>query len=377
MEASQLKNKMPAAALAFRGYNLTNLGRTPELLSAPAYAPILEDFLARASWVCREVSGRKVDLIDRVRRMEETSLDTYDEAIALVVAVELAQLAILRECFDVDYVQAKLAYGYSLGEISALIAGGMVEMEAALRIPLSLADDCVELAADVTLGVLFTRKGELPLDQVRRQCLAINEEGRGVIGMSTILSPNSALLLGQGDTLDRFAVRINDVVKERVYLRKNDGRWPPLHTPITWRHNIPNRASQLMHTMAVANEPPKPPVFSLVTGQADYNPLDCRATLGRWIDHPQRLWDAVYATLSQGVETVIHVGPAPNILPATFRRLTENVESQLKASLGLRAVSGMVTRPWIKRLLPARSALLRAPSLSHVVLEDWLLEKHE
>lgn len=368
---------MPAAALAFRGYNVTNLGRTPELLSVPEYAAILEEFLARASAVCGDITGRPVDLIDRVRRMEDTSLETYTEAIALIVAVELGQLAILRECFDIDYTTARLSYGYSLGEVTALIASGVVEMEPALRVPLSLADDSVELAADVTLGVLFTRKGELPLDEVRRQCLAVNQEGRGVIGVSTILSPNSALLLGQEDTLDRFAVRINDAADERVYLRKNDNRWPPLHTPITWEHNIPNRASRLMHTMPVAASPPRPPVFSLVTGGTDYNELDCRAILGRWIDHPQRLWDAVYATFSQGIETVIHVGPMPYIVPATFRRLTDNVQAQLKASLGLRAVSGIVTRPWLGRLLPARSALLRAPTQQHVVLEDWLLEHHE
>lgn len=364
---------MPTAALTFRGYNVTNLGRTPELLAEPDYAPLLEDYLARASWTCRQATGRSVDLIDRVRRKEETSLETYTEAISLIVAVELAQLAILRECFDIDYTAARLAYGYSLGEIGALVAGGIVKMESALPVPLSLAQDCVELAQNVTLGVLFTRGGELPLEEVQRQCLLVNQEGKGVIGVSTHLSPNSSILLGQDDTLDRFARRINEALPERVYLRKNDNRWPPMHTPITWERHIPNRASLLMHTMPLETMPPKPQVFSLVTGLANYTELNCRDILGRWIDHPQRLWDAVYATFSHGIETVIHVGPDPNIMPATFRRLTDNVALQTKASLGMRAVSGMVTRPWLQRLLPARTAMLRAPLLKHVILEDWLL----
>ena len=33
---------MDEAAFAFRGYNVTNLGRTPELLEHPAYGPIVE-----------------------------------------------------------------------------------------------------------------------------------------------------------------------------------------------------------------------------------------------------------------------------------------------------------------------------------------------
>jgi hypothetical protein len=40
----------------------------------------------------------------------------------------------------------------------------------------------------------------------------------------------------------------------------------------------------------------------------------------------------------------------------------------------MKAMSGMVTRPWLAALLPARAALLRAPLLKHVILEDWLID---
>jgi [acyl-carrier-protein] S-malonyltransferase len=375
MDGKQLKARLPAAALAFRGYNLTNLGRTPELLAHAEYGPIVAQYLARGSQLCSEISRRPVDLVQRVRERRETALETYDEAITLVVASSLAQLAILRECFSMDVAAARLSYGYSLGEITAIVAGGVFELEGALRIPLELADDCVALAGDVTLGVLFSRGQELPLEHVQRQCAHVNGEGRGIIGVSTYLAPNSLLLLGQGDTLDRFALRINAVARERVYLRKNDSRWPPMHTPITWQRHIPNRAALLMNAIPGGFVAPKPAVFSLVTGQANYNDYNCREILTRWTDHPQRLWDGVYATLTQGIETVIHVGPEPNLVPATYRRLRDNVELQLAASLGMRAVSGMVTHPWLNRLLPARTALLRAPLIQHVILEDWLLEQ--
>jgi [acyl-carrier-protein] S-malonyltransferase len=150
-----------------------------------------------------------------------------------------------------------------------------------------------------------------------------------------------------------------------------------LHTPILWERNIPNRAARMMHTLDVSDEPPKPPVLSMVTGTSSYTPLSCRETLVRWVDHPQRLWDVVYETLARGVETVIHVGPAPNIIPATFRRLGENITAQLQGrswnKLGIRAVSSMARRQWLSAILPSRAALLRAPFLEHVILEDWLL----
>jgi [acyl-carrier-protein] S-malonyltransferase len=201
-------------------------------------------------------------------------------------------------------------------------------------------------------------------------------EGRGVVAISSFLSPNTVLLLGQGDTIDRFAARMNDVLPDKTYLRKNKDRWPPLHTPILWQRLIPNRAARDMYTIAGGMQRPQPPVISLVTGKASYNDFNSRKLINQWIDHPQRLWDAIYETLVAGIETIIHVGPEPNLLPATYKRLSDNVTVQLSGrtlnSLGLRAVSS-VWRPWLSKLLSSRTALLQAPFIQHIVLEDWLL----
>ena len=84
----QLRETIGDVAFAFRGYNVTNLGRTPELLAHSVYGQIVRSYLERGSEICRLVCHRPVDLIDRVTRREETSLDTYHEALALVVATE-------------------------------------------------------------------------------------------------------------------------------------------------------------------------------------------------------------------------------------------------------------------------------------------------
>ncbi|MBW3600000.1 MAG: ACP S-malonyltransferase [Planctomycetes bacterium] len=397
MDAKQLKARLPATAFAFRGYNVTNLGRSAELLEHPQYGPVVEEHLAAASELATRVMGqtgevrrsfamsllparfarrppvRSIDLVSRVRNREETTLDSYADAVALIVAMELAQIELLRRFFDVELAEAKLQFGFSLGEIAANIAGGVLSLEA-IRVPLSLADDCVRLAQDLTLGVVFCRRKPLPMEHVRRLCVRVNQEGRGIIGVSAVLSPNSVLVMGQQDTLDRLKAELDKVADDRVFLRKNEHPWPPLHTPIVWEKAIPNRAAMLMLTLDGGTTPPKPPIVSLVTGKTSYNDYNARDLLHRWTDHPQLLWDAVYETLSQGVEVVVHAGPTPNIIPATFNRLRENVEAQMKASLGLRAMSGIVTRPWLKSLAPTRTALLRAPLVQHVILEDWLLE---
>jgi [acyl-carrier-protein] S-malonyltransferase len=373
-----LAAKLRNAAFAFRGYNITNLGRTPELLAHPAYGPIVANVLREGSEICADIINQPVDLVERVRVCRDTrDLNDYPEDVALIVAVEMAQLKLLEECFGISMSQAKMALGNSLGEATALIAAKVYEMKDLLRVPLALSRDCAELARDVSLCVLFSRGPVLDFDTVRRLCLQIGQQGEGIIDVSTYLSPNSLLLMGQNGTLGRFEALMHDVFPQKVFMRRNQHRWPPLHTSIMWQRNIPDRSAALMQTTPGGLRAPVIPILSMVTGEASYGEINSREILHRWVDHPQRLWDVVYKLLAAGIETVIHVGPAPNLVPATFQRLSSNIQGQLNGrglgGLSKRAVSRFVRRPWLTRLLPSFTALFRAPFVQQIILEDWLL----
>jgi len=360
--------------LAFRGYNVTNIGRSRELLQHDVYGPLVQQALEEASEVCESVVERKVDLVGRVERGEDTTLEVYDEAIALIVSMEIAQLKLLSEFHGIDYSQARVSIGFSLGEISALVAGGVYEMSDAIRIPLAMAADCADLAKHVSMGVLFSRGDSISSDRVREVCLHLNAEGRGVIGVSAWLSPNSLLVMGTEDTVKRLKTHLSEILPHRIYLRMNEHRWPPLHTPIVWQRNITDRASVMLHTLPGGFTEPNPPVLSMVTGKKSYHQFNSREIISQWIDHSQQLWDVVDELLKMGVDTIVHIGPEPNILPATFERLAANVEAQTRGSRRMRALSAVIRRPWLQSLLPKRAGLLRAPLIKHVVLEDWLLE---
>ena len=125
----ELAKQLPNAALAFRGYNVTNLGRTAELLANSKYRPVVMPFLQEASEVCTQCMGRPADLVRRVEMQQETQLQDYAEAIAIVVAIEQAQLKLLAEFHGIDFHQAKLSFGFSLGEISALVAGVICDFD--------------------------------------------------------------------------------------------------------------------------------------------------------------------------------------------------------------------------------------------------------
>ena len=361
------------AAFAFRGYNTENLGRSHELWQDERYREIVLRRLQEASEAAAEHLHRDVDLAQYVIQQREPTLEQYGEAVAMIMAMSMAQLDCLRLVHGVEWPASRMLLGYSLGEVSALVASGALELVEALRAPLELADDCVALAEDVTLGVFFSRRGALDSHDVERAVLETNLEREGVMGVSAVLSPNSMLLLGQGDTLRRFHRRMKTTTPERVYMRRNPHRWPPLHTPITWQRNIPTRAAQAMLSMQGGLTEPHPRVLSLVTGE-DYTDTTIRALLYRWTDQPQRLWGGVCELFSRGVQTVVHVGPQPNIIPATLRRIGDNVAAQTKASMGMRTLARLANRPWLKAVLPQRTSLLRAPQLQQIVLEDWLLD---
>jgi [acyl-carrier-protein] S-malonyltransferase len=359
---------------------VSNLGKSPELLAHPAFGPVVRRFLDEASAISSDALHRRFDLAGRVEDREPSSLDTFAADVATIVAMELAQLRLLEEFFGVAVRGARQSLGYSIGEMASMVAGGVFTLEQLLPVPLGCCDDCAELAAESTLGVLFSRGPALSLHEVQEMCTAISSEGRGMVGPSAYLSPNTALVIGQGDTLDRLEQAIPRFLPQKVMLRRKPHKLPPLHTPLVWQRNIPNRAAVALYKITGGElKPPTPRVLSCVTGQASYDAYNARDTLIRWVDHPQLLWDVIYETLVSGADLVIHAGPAPNLIPATFERISNNVSKQLGNKylqmLGRGVGSRMQRHAWLSRLLPTKAALLRAPHVEHVILEDWLLEQ--
>ena len=375
----ELGDRLEQTAFAFRGYNQTNLGRTPELLAHARFAPVVERHLREASEITADMLHRPIDLVERVRAKRESTPATFGEDVGLILAAELAQIELLEQLFSISYRHARLAMGYSLGEVTALVCGGVYTLRDVLPPLVGMACEAAELARDVMMGIVFSRGKALDLEGVERLCLEITTQGRGIIAISSYLSPNTVLVLGQGDTVDRFKALMGRYLQGEVNLRKNKGVWPPLHTPILWQRSIPNRAALGFYSTGGGFHTPVPPIVSLVTGKVSYTDFNSRALLNRWIDEPQRLWDAIYELLSQGIEVLIHVGPDPNLLPSTLKRLSDNVTSELTGrslrTLGMRAVSNMVARPWLAKLMSSRAAVLRAPYIVNVILEDWLLEQ--
>ncbi|PCJ39274.1 MAG: ACP S-malonyltransferase [SAR86 cluster bacterium] len=369
-----------STAFAFRGYNTTNLGRSYELLHHPEYSHIFKKYLTQASKIAEESLMRRVDLLKRVEEQKELPLGAYPETIALIMAVSLAQIEALQQIHGVDYSKAKVVFGYSLGELVALVTTKVYAMESTLELILPLARDAAELALDVKLGVVFCRGRQLDYSAVERHCLEVSNEGKGTIGISGYLSPNTVILLGQGDTIDHFKNTICNIPPHNVQLKKDNHLWPPLHTQIVCQKNLSDRAAVALETMPGGFSAPQPPILSCVTGDIAYTDVNSRELIKQWVEQPQHLWSVIEKTMQMGIDRIVHVGPEPNIIPRTMNRLAIDISAQLNrpslTGISMKAVSHITRkRPWLAQLISKNAALLRAPFVEHIILEDWLLEK--
>jgi len=367
-------------AVAFRGYNTTNIGRTVELLEHPDIGPHLKKRLTVAQEHYADLMGKKVDYFQILRSGRTSTLETYTEDLALIVAIELAQWDTLIDLLGDQKENIDVVMGYSLGEVTATIVAGLFTYEDAMKPILTLAADAAELASDVTMGILFSRGAGLELDKIKQRCEDISSQGNGIIAISTYLSPNTLLLMGQGETIDLFKKTMQDFdfLPKSVHLRKNPNHWPPLHTPILLQKHLRDRAALILQTTPFQNKEPLYPIISCVTGELAYSKPNARSIMVDWIDHPQLLWDCVHTMLVMGIEQVLHLGPEPNIFPATLTRLAENVQSQMNQpnwrSYGMRTISRWsAQRAWLTNLISRDAVLLRAPHVEQIILEDWLL----
>ncbi|HBN77572.1 MAG TPA: hypothetical protein DD473_17535 [Planctomycetaceae bacterium] len=365
-------------AVSFRGYNITNAGQTAALLKHSLLGPLLHDRLQQADILCADALGIKTTLQKDLELNRPSDLSTYSQDLAMIVAVELAHWDAMLEVLGDRRKQIRVLTGYSLGEITATIVSGLFDYEHAMGPVLELSRDAAELAPNVTMGVLFSRGPELDLELIRQQCEVITCQGNGVLAISTYLAPNTVLLMGEGNTVDRFKETMQADFPKTTHLRKNPNHWPPLHTPIVLQKHLRDRAAVMLQTSACCTELPDYPILSCVTGDIAYNGHNSRQLITDWVDHPQQLWKCVHAILEMGIDSLIHLGPEPNILPATLTRISENVQAQLNQpnwyGYGLRTLSKWTAhRRWLAQMMTRDAVLMRAPYVTQVNLEDHFL----
>src|SRR5262249_9590762 len=96
---SQLRSRMRSSALAFRGYDVANIGRSAELIHHPAYGPVVAEVLAEVSAIASEALHLPLDLKEYVLEAAPAGPERFPHDVAMIVGMELAQLKLLERFF--------------------------------------------------------------------------------------------------------------------------------------------------------------------------------------------------------------------------------------------------------------------------------------
>src|SRR4051812_24015888 len=74
---AELAGHIESTALAFRGYDVANLGRSAELLDHEVYGPVVRRTLDEVSAIASDVIHAELDLPGHIRAGDKTSLETF------------------------------------------------------------------------------------------------------------------------------------------------------------------------------------------------------------------------------------------------------------------------------------------------------------
>lgn len=234
-----------------------------------------------------------------VERLTET-----DVCQPALVATSVAAFRVARE----EGFAPGLVMGHSLGEYSALVAGGALDYACALRI-VAERGAAMREAARAAPGGMAALLG--PTDDEAR---ALAEEA-GEVWPANFNCPGQVVVSGSEAGIDRLLALAADR-GVRVARLAVDG---PFHSPL-----IAGAADRLRPALATW-EPvaPDPPFLSTTTCRLE-PPENMRQVLLDQMTSPVRFGDAVLAAVAQGAERFVELGPG-RVLSGLVRRIRRDL----------------------------------------------------
>ncbi|MET9342162.1 SDR family NAD(P)-dependent oxidoreductase [Nonomuraea sp. NPDC003804] len=340
-EASPVPAAPPRVAFVFSGQGSQWPGMARGLLTGE---PLFRSVIRRCDEAARELLGWSIEAA--LDGGEPVDLEHTAVAQPLIVAVQIALTELLG---SYGIVPAAVA-GHSVGEISAAVAAGELDLEAGMRLAVARG----RLMAEAAPGGGMLAVG-LPVAEARRWC----EDG---VEVAAVNAPTATVLAGPAARLAEVARALTEA---GVFARR---------LPVAYAFHSASmaRAAELLDAEQAGSAgpaEPEVPLYSTITGR--------RVTVtdgerwGRGVREPVLFADAVTAALDDGVDVLLEVGPKP-VLQASLRALAgtrarvltcvdDGDGQQLAVLRTLGALFGLGAAVRWRRLYPSGSPVVSAP----------------
>ncbi len=256
-------------------------------------------WLGDPGWSLVERAGVLLD-----RDVERLLLDADAEELRGTLEAQLTTyLASLLVWQALSPLRVSVVAGHSLGEITALVAGGVLTVDDGLRL-VAARGAAMAKAAAVEPGTMAAVLG-LEDEAVEEVCA-----GLAGVWPANYNAPSHLVVSGTADGVSAADAALREAGARRVLALPVGGAF---HTPLMQ----PARKDLTAALRDVAYAPPAVPVLSGV----DVRPYDSAvaATLSRQLTAPVRWRSVVEALPAYGVDTVVEVGPG-DVLTGLVRR---------------------------------------------------------
>ena len=200
--------------------------------------------------------------------------------------------------------------GLSLGEYTALVFGGVLDFDHALRV-VQCRGEAMQAASDATPSGMVSVLGLEP-DQVEQLCEDARQPNE-ILQVANYLCPGNIVVSGHNAACERLVELASEAGAMKVLALAVAGAF---HTPI-----MQSAVDRLAAVLAdVPMSAPRIPVVSNVDGKPHQDPEEIRDLLIQQVVSPVRWEDSMRWMLNEGYENFYEIGPG-RVLRGLLRRI--------------------------------------------------------
>ena len=201
---------------------------------------------------------------------------------------------VLAKCLP-DF-EPEMVAGHSLGEFSALVAAGAMDLEEGLKL-VSIRAQAMQKACETNPGGMAA---VLMLDPetIERIC----EETEGIVVAANYNCDGQIVISGEKAAVDAACIRLKEAGARRALPLPVGGAF---HSPLM----EPARAELAEGIEKAVFKTPICPVYQNVTAQPSTDPTEIKANLLSQLTSPVRWTQSVQNMIANGADTFIELGP--------------------------------------------------------------------
>jgi [acyl-carrier-protein] S-malonyltransferase len=228
-------------------------------------------------------------------------------------AILAVSVAAYRAMIASEFPVPTFVAGHSLGEYSALVAGGALRLADAVQI-VRVRGRYMQEAVPVGTGAMAAVLGG-EQSAIERVCAEASENQ--VCAIANINSQNQVVIAGNAEAVDRAMVLMKDAGVKRV-IKLNVSA--PFHCRLMKpaQEQLALELEQLVFTKLSI------PLVTNVDAKVETDPANLRDALFRQVVAPVRWLESMELLIKQGVEKFVEVGPG-KVLSGLTRQISRNV----------------------------------------------------